>query len=250
MKKYETGCQGCIETYHICFDDCRENITINVEDLCFDTVHVNFCRRGEKGDPFIFSDFEPRYVWIGPSNPLSSPSQPTARLLELSDLPTLSGFKLLGNPGSSVSLISEINVANGLVFVGSNLEPLYGDSANTVCEGNDTRVVNALNRTATVQGSLSTSGTVNLDFQEITGTFQTINLTGDINFATSNKAVGRNATLLITVGSTPRTITPPIGWRFFGQSLPVTIANSEILLTLFCFGNSESDVVAAVAERI
>jgi hypothetical protein len=198
-----------------------------------------------------------------------------------------------GAIGSTANL-PIITTTSGVLTTGS-----FGSSANTFCEGNDSRLSNARTptlhasthqhggsdevATATaaanaipkagaggtlaadwipdlsgtyqpltigVGSSLGTSGTVDLNLSALVGTYQTISLTGNITFTTSNRASGRGVTIRMSATGTPRTINYPAGWKFFGNGFPATLDESELLVTLFCFGSGDSDIVAAVAEAV
>lgn len=54
----------------------------------------------------------------------------------------------LNNSGTAADPVLDVNVANGLQVTGDNVQPVYGSSANTVCEGNDSRLSDARTPTA------------------------------------------------------------------------------------------------------
>lgn len=92
------------------------------------------------------------------------------------------------------------------------------------------------------QGTLAYAGSVALDFDS--NAMQTIALTGDITFTTSNKAAGRRKVLRIVCDGTGRNFTWP-SWKFVGAAGPASIAASKVArLELDCFGTAESDVLA------
>lgn len=91
-------------------------------------------------------------------------------------------------------------------------------------------------------GTLSWASSVALDFDS--NAMQTIALTGDITFTTSNKAAGRRKVLRIVCDGTGRNFTFP-SWKFVGAAGPASIAASKVArLELDCFGTAEGDVLA------
>lgn len=160
---------------------------------------------------------------------------------DLDDLPNLGTLATqaannVAITGGSISGITDLAVADG------------GTGASDAATARTNLGAHPL--TIGVGSALGTSGTVDLDFSTLISTYQTIALTGNITFTTSNRASGRGVTLRISATGTPRTIGFPGGWKFFGSGFPVTLDESELLVTLFCFGTADSDVVAAVAEAV
>lgn len=102
--------------------------------------------------------------------------------------------------------------------------------------------------TPTVGTSLGTTGTVNLDLAALNGTFQTIALTGNITFTTSNLAAGRTVSLFISAAAL-RTFTFP-SWIFVGAAAPASIAAGKAgVLTLTSTGTTDAAVYAAWAAQ-
>lgn len=96
--------------------------------------------------------------------------------------------------------------------------------------------------------SLGTTGTVDLNFLTLRGTIQTITLTGNPTFTTSNKAAGRSFELRIASGGSARTITWPT-WIAFGAALPTSLASGKTLsVALRCLGTTEVSVDAVAVE--
>lgn len=97
------------------------------------------------------------------------------------------------------------------------------------------------------QGTLAYAGSVALDFDS--NAMQTIALTGNITFTTSNKAAGRRKLVRIVCDGTGRSFTFP-SWKFIGAAAPASIVASKVaLLQLDCFGTAETDVIARYAEE-
>jgi hypothetical protein len=77
--------------------------------------------------------------------------------------------------------------------------------------------------------------------------FQTVTLTGNVTFTTSNRAAGRSKTVRIVGDSSLRTFTFP-GWTFVGAAAPASLAaNKDAILTITAFGTADTDIVAAYA---
>lgn len=103
--------------------------------------------------------------------------------------------------------------------------------------------------TPTVGTSLAGTGTVNLDLSTLNDTIQTITLSGNITFTTSNRAAGRRVTLLITSDASIRTFTFP-SWIFVGGAAPANIAASKTaLLEVICPSTTDAATVARYAVQ-
>lgn len=97
-------------------------------------------------------------------------------------------------------------------------------------------------RYETVISSITYSATTTLDFS--TNNFQTITLTGDITFNTSNLASGRAKQVIITAGASTRAITFP-SWVWLGTGAPTSLAaNKSALLTLISTSTTDGAVYA------
>jgi hypothetical protein len=98
-----------------------------------------------------------------------------------------------------------------------------------------------------VGSSLGSTGTVDLSISTLTGSYQTITMTGDITFTTSNRASGRSVTLRIDPGASSRTLTYPGTWRFVGTKITSLNASKLAVLTLTFFGTADSDCISAIS---
>ncbi|MBD2107424.1 hypothetical protein [Nodosilinea sp. FACHB-13] len=95
------------------------------------------------------------------------------------------------------------------------------------------------------QGNTTYGATVNLNMATLAGTHQTISLTGNIAFTSSNRGTGRQVVIRLLCDSTQRTLSFPAGWRFLGTK-PANIAASKVgVLSLTFFGDNDSDGVAS-----
>jgi hypothetical protein len=93
--------------------------------------------------------------------------------------------------------------------------------------------------------TLTYAATTDIDLD--TDGFQTLTLTGNITFTTSNRAAGRSKTIRIVGDSSLRTFTFP-GWTFVGAAAPASLAaNKDAILTITAFGTADTDIVAAYA---
>lgn len=92
--------------------------------------------------------------------------------------------------------------------------------------------------------TLSYATIVNLDFN--TTAFATVNLTGNIEFTTSNIVAGKSCNIRIISDGSTRNFTFPGGWEFIGSPAPASIAaNKTALLSLIAFGTTDGSIVAA-----
>jgi len=102
--------------------------------------------------------------------------------------------------------------------------------------------------TRTVGTGLGTSGTVNLDMAAVHGTIQTIAASGT-TFTTSNRAAGREVTLVIAAGGSSRTLAWP-SWLAVGAALPTTLASGKTLVVSVTFLDStDAAAIAAAAAQ-
>jgi hypothetical protein len=93
--------------------------------------------------------------------------------------------------------------------------------------------------------TLTYAATTDIDLD--TDGFQTVTLTGNITFTTSNRAAGRSKTIRIVGDSSLRTLSFP-GWTFVGAAAPASLAaNKDAILTITAFGTADTDIVAAYA---
>ena len=103
--------------------------------------------------------------------------------------------------------------------------------------------------TRTVGTGLGTSGTVNLDMASVHGTIQTIAASGSLTFTTSNRAAGREVTLVIAAGGSSRTITWP-SWLAVGAALPTSVASGKTLVATVTFvDTTDAAAIAAAAAQ-
>jgi hypothetical protein len=75
---------------------------------------------------------------------------------------------------------------------------------------------------------------------------QTISISANTTFTTSNLAVGKSKTIKITTDGTLRTLTFP-AWKFVGTKPTDQAASKVGILTLTSFGTTDADCVAAYA---
>ncbi|MBL9084188.1 MAG: hypothetical protein JNK76_20480, partial [Planctomycetales bacterium] len=78
---------------------------------------------------------------------------------------------------------------------------------------------------------------------------ETVTLTGDVTFQTSNRASGLRKTVRIIASGASRNITWP-AWVPLGAALPASLADGKTMVVdLLCFGTAETDVVAAAGVQ-
>jgi len=100
-----------------------------------------------------------------------------------------------------------------------------------------------------IHAVLTYAATVNLDFS--VSNFNTLTLTGNVTFTTSNRALTRSEVVRIINGATARTFTFPSGWVWIGAAAPNGIAASKTgVLSLFCFGTADTDIIASYAVQL
>lgn len=98
--------------------------------------------------------------------------------------------------------------------------------------------------------ALGTTGTVNLDMAALTGTEQSITMTGNITFTTSNIANGQTVDLELIAGASTRTITYP-AWAAYGAALPTSLASGKtVMISLRPRGTTDASVRAAAAVSV
>lgn len=103
--------------------------------------------------------------------------------------------------------------------------------------------------TRTVGTGLGTTGTVDLDMAAVHGTIQTITASGSITFTTSNRAAGREVTLVIAAGGSSRTLAWP-SWLAVGAAPPTTLASGKTLAVTVTFTDTtDAAAIAAAAAQ-
>lgn len=96
---------------------------------------------------------------------------------------------------------------------------------------------------AVMQADVSYAATVNLDFDDY-GT-KRLALAGNVTLTSSNLGFGREVMVRIAADGTARNLSFPAGWRFVGSAAPASIAANKVgILKLWCFGVTDSQVVA------
>lgn len=89
-----------------------------------------------------------------------------------------------------------------------------------------------------------TTTTVALDLTD--NDFQSISISANTTFTTSNRASGRSKTIRIITDGTLRTLTFP-AWVFVGTEPTDQAASKTGILTITAFGTADTDIVAAYA---
>lgn len=100
---------------------------------------------------------------------------------------------------------------------------------------------------ADVLATLAYAATVTLDFAPAVANVQTITLAGNLTLsATTNRAGGRRKLLRIIADNTLRNLSFPSGWVWLGGGAPASLSPLKTgVLSLYCFGTSETDVHAS-----
>lgn len=74
---------------------------------------------------------------------------------------------------------------------------------------------------------------------------QTLALTGNATFTTSNLTAGADLRVVITADASLRTLTFPAGWKFVGSAAPANIAASKTgILEILSTSGADSGVIA------
>lgn len=96
--------------------------------------------------------------------------------------------------------------------------------------------------------ALTYSASVTLDFNA--ANVQSVSLTGNITFSTSNRSVTKGKVMRIICDATSRTLTFPSGWVWLGAAAPTTVAASKTaVLSLYSFGTADTDIIASYAVQ-
>src|SRR4051812_18111156 len=95
--------------------------------------------------------------------------------------------------------------------------------------------------------TLTYAATTNIDLDG--ASLQTVSLTGNVTFTTSNRASGKSVSVRIICDASTRNFTFP-SWVPLGAALPASIAASKTaVLSLTCYGPNDTDIVAAYAAQ-
>lgn len=131
-----------------------------------------------------------------------------------------------GNPGDPTDL-EALNVPNGVsVFIAATVNGLA-----------------SVKRWNLQQEGLTYASSVDLSFASFGG--KRLNLAGNVVLTASGHGFGHYMIVKILCDGSTRNLTFPAGWKFVGAAAPTTIAANKIaLLHLWCFGTTDSDVVA------
>ena len=126
----------------------------------------------------------------------------------------------------------ENNITGSVAVLGANTFTASQDIG-----GNDIdNIQNLIHDTSTTTTALDLSG----------DQLQTISISADTTFTTSNRATGKSKTIKITTDGSTRTLTFP-AWKFVGAKPSDQAASKIGILTISCFGSADSDIVAAYA---
>lgn len=139
---------------------------------------------------------------------------------------------------------------DGRVFLVEAGDEFSGVIFTTSQEGSAFDTVDAFApATRTVGTGLGTTGTVDLDMAAVHGTIQTITASGNITFTSSNRAAGREVTLVIAAGGSGRTLAWP-AWIAVGAALPTSLASGKTLVAAVLFvDTTDAAAVATVAVQ-
>lgn len=90
--------------------------------------------------------------------------------------------------------------------------------------------------------TLTYAATTNIDMAA--AGFQTVTLTGNVTFTTSNPVAGRTTILRVIASGGSRNLTLPGGWVNIGAAAPTAVASGKTgIFVLRAFGTSDASVV-------
>ena len=153
---------------------------------------------------------------------------------------------LAGRSAADAHPTSAITGLSAALAAAGNVDSVNGETGVVVLDAAD---VGAAPTTRTVGTGLATTGTVNLDMAAVHGTIQTITLTGNPTFTTSNRAAGREVTLVLAAGGSSRTLAWP-SWLAVGAALPTSLASGKsLVVSVTCTDTTDAAAIAASAVQ-
>ena len=135
----------------------------------------------------------------------------------------------LANPTFTGTVSASALTTSGLITSNGNIQM-----------GTGAKIINIKN----LQHEISTSG-VDIDFSE--DQLQTMSISANTTFTTTNRAVGLSKTIRIITDGTTRTLTFPSDWNFVGAKPTEQAGNKTGILTLTNFGTTDAYIVAGYA---
>lgn len=96
--------------------------------------------------------------------------------------------------------------------------------------------------TAPVASTLTYQASMALDFSG--DEWKSVNLTGDAEFTTLNRAAGKLLVVRVICDDTTRALTFPSGWTWLGEAPRNLPASTEAILRLWCFGTTDETILA------
>lgn len=143
--------------------------------------------------------------------------------------------------------LGQIVAGDGLDKTGNQIDVDATVIRTTGAQGLDSKDITAAKRVTNNISSITYGATTNLDFN--LDEVQTLSLTGNVTFTTSNCASGKTKIIKILCDGTQRTLTFP-AWIFVGATAPANIAvNKTAILTITCFGANDTGIVAGYAVQ-
>ena len=94
-----------------------------------------------------------------------------------------------------------------------------------------------------------TTANIDVDFNEDALQKVTLNGAAAIDTAAANKGAGKSIVIKILCDSSARAFTWNSSWVFIGEKPASIAASKTALLSMTCFGTSESDVVCSYAVQ-
>jgi len=98
--------------------------------------------------------------------------------------------------------------------------------------------------------AITYAATTNIDLDGATTDLQTLTLTGDVTFKTSNRVAGCEKKIVMVASGGTRTFTAFPSWVWVGGTAPASLASGKTaVLTLTCIGTADKDIVAQYAVQ-
>jgi hypothetical protein len=171
-------------------------------------------------------------------------------LVSGTNIKTIEGQSLLGSGNID---ITKTDVGLGNVDNTSDLNKPISTATQTALDGKASTSLVSTSASglqpATGFGTITYNSTTNLDMASLDGQYQTITLTGNLTFTTSNRANGRKVVVRLIPGASQRTLTFPVDWVFVSTKPANIAANKTGVLSLTFFGTADTDCVAAYAVQ-
>ncbi|MBD1918858.1 MULTISPECIES: SGNH/GDSL hydrolase family protein [Cyanophyceae] len=177
------------------------------------------------------------------AKPVSGPQQ-----IALNAKANLSAIATVGLTGAYGDLAGRPNLSPAALGAATAAQGLLAETAVQPAA-----LATALDAKAGLQSTVATraAATVNLDMAALTGSYQSISLTGNLTLTTSNRAAGRSVWVQLLAGGATRGLTLPSGWQFLRAARPTNIAaGRSALLEIKFFGTADTDALCVYSVTV